>query len=219
MDRIREIILGSDQARTRLRRAETDRLRDILFGAQIEDYERRFADMRREIDRVSSDVRQVQERAAESEKGVLRRFELLELELRRVSDEIRRDQERQRGRDALFQQLGSQVRQHEEMIVTTGGSVLDLKRVQTNQDTDIRAAKAELIDNRDQLAQRTQSLRREIRESEDTLRADLHRIADRLEDQKTDRRALASMLIEIATRLETGNTVTDLLEGFSGAKE
>ena len=52
-----------------------------------------------------------------------------------------------------------------------------------------------------------------------TLKDDLRRLTDRLENQKTDRRALASMLIELATRLETGNTVTGLLEGFAGTKE
>jgi chromosome segregation ATPase len=219
LERVREIILGSDQARTRLRRAETDRLRDILFGAQIEDYERRLTDMRRELDRAGGDMRQVQERLAELEKSLTRRFETIDLELRRIADEMRREQERQRNRDALFQQLAAQVRQHEETIVGTAESVIELKRSSANHDADIRAGKAELIDARDQIEQRTQSLRREIRQSEDTLRAELRRLTDRLENQKTDRRALASMLIEIATRLETGNTVTGMLEGLSDPKE
>ncbi|NTW02779.1 MAG: hypothetical protein HGA19_16110 [Oscillochloris sp.] len=219
LDRVREIILGPDQTRTRLQRAETDRLRDILFGAQIEEYERRFADMRREQERTSSDLRQVQDRVVEFEKNLTRRFETLELEVRRFADELRREQDRQRSRDTLFQQLAAQMRQHEDTLVGTGASILDLKRSQSTHDADIRAEKAELIDIRDQIEQRTQSLRREIRSSEDVLRADLRRIADRLEDQKTDRRALASMLIELATRLETGNTVTDLLENLSGLKE
>jgi len=219
MERVREIILGSDQSRNRLKRAETDRLRDILFGAQIEDYERRLTDMRRDLDRASSDLRQLQERAAEFEKSVARRLDAIELEHRRVADEMRREQERQRSRDAQFQQLAAQVRQHEELIMGTGESVIDMKKTQAAHEADIRAGKAGQIDTRDQIEQRTQSLRREIRQSEDTLRAELRRLTDRLENQKTDRRALASMLIELATRLETGNTVTGLLEGFAGAKE
>jgi hypothetical protein len=43
LERVREIILGPDPLRQRLRHAEVDRLREILFGAQIEEYERRFA--------------------------------------------------------------------------------------------------------------------------------------------------------------------------------
>ncbi|MGB9754902.1 hypothetical protein [Roseiflexus castenholzii] len=72
---------------------------------------------------------------------------------------------------------------------------------------------------RDQIEQRAQALRREIRHTEDEVRAELRRIADRLEYQKTDRKALASMLIELAARLETGGTVTDLLEGLNTSKD
>ncbi|NTV64589.1 MAG: hypothetical protein HGA65_13800 [Oscillochloris sp.] len=216
---MREIILGPDQVRSRLRRAEVDRLRDILFGAQIEEYERRFTDLHREQERTGSDLRLLQDRFGEFEKALLRRFDALELETRRLSEELRREQERQRGRDVLFQQLAAQVRQHEETIVGSGASILDLKRTQTAHEAEIRATKTELIDTRDQIEQRSQNLRREIRSSEDAVRNELRRIADRLENQKTDRRALASMLTEIATRLETGNTVTDLLENLSGSKD
>jgi chromosome segregation ATPase len=219
LDRVREIILGPDQTRGRLRRAETDRLRDILFGAQIEDYERRFSDLRREAEHLKGDLSQAQERLAELEKSQLRRFDQLELDLRRVSDELGREQERQRGRDVLIQQIAAQVRQHEELITGTSASVVDLKKTQTNHELEIRSAKSDLVDVRDRIEQRSQALRRDIRHSEDTLRAELRRITDRLESQKTDRRALASMLIEIATRLETGNTVTGILEGLSDSKE
>lgn len=51
------------------------------------------------------------------------------------------------------------------------------------------------------------------------MRAELRRIADRLDYQKTDRKALASMLIELAARLETGSTVTNLLEGLNASKD
>ncbi|MBX0329622.1 hypothetical protein K2Z83_18285 [Oscillochloris sp. ZM17-4] len=219
LDRVREIILGPDQGRSRIKEAEADRLRSILFGAQIEDYERRFTDMRRDLDRAGGDLRQAQERIAELEKHTARRFETIELELRRLADEQRREQDRQRSRDAQIQQIATQVRQHEELIAGAGESLGDLKRSHASHDAAIRAGKAELIDARDQIEQRSQSLRREIRGTEDALRAELRRIADRLENQKTDRRALASMLLEIATRLETGSSVTGLLNGLSGAKE
>ena len=219
IDRVREIILGPDTARQRLRRAEADRLREIIFGAQMEEYERRFIDLRRESERMSIDLRQMQERAGEYEKGTARRVETLELELRKVSDELRREMERGRSRDALLQQLANQVRQHEETIVGAIEGVLDLRKSHALHEADIRSHKVGMIETRDQIEQRTQTIRREIRTTEDTLRAELRRFADRLEHQKTDRKALASMLTEIATRLETGNTVTGLLEGLSGSKD
>lgn len=219
LDRVREIILGPDATRQRLRGAEVDRLREILFGAQIEAYERQFTDLKRELERVSGDLREAHERIAEVEKGAARRTELLELNLRKLADEQRREAERQRSRDALVQQLLTQTRQHEETIVGVAESMLDLRKAHTTSEGDIHSGKAAISDTRDQLEQRTQALRRELRHSEDTLRAELRRIADRLEHQKTDRKALASMLIELATRLETGSTVTGLLEGLAGSKE
>lgn len=219
LERVREIILGAEQKRNGLKAAETDRLRTILFGAQIEDYERRIGDLRRDLDRLGGDMRQAQERIAELEKGASRRFDAVELDLRRLADDFRREQDRQRGRDTLFQQLAAQVRQHEATLAGTSDRVADLEKTQARHDGDLRAGKADQVDARDQLEQRAQALRREIRQSEDSLRAELRRLTDRLERQKTDRRALASMLTELATRLETGNTVTGLLEGFSDTKD
>ncbi len=48
------------------------------------------------------------------------------------------------------------------------------------------------------------------------MRNELRRVATRLSDQKTDRKALATMLMEVATRLETGSSVTGLLEDLTG---
>jgi chromosome segregation ATPase len=219
LDRVREIILGPDPMKQRMRRAESDRLRDILFGAQIEEYDRRFADMRRELELQSNHMREITERLGDLEKSIARRFETIELDVRTLSDDARREADRNRNRESLQQQLTSQVRQHEETIVSIGEGLLDLRKSHAMHEADIRGNKAGLIDTRDQLEQRTQVLRREIRSTEDSVRAELRRIADRLENQKTDRRALASMLIELATRLETGSNVTGLLEGLKSSKE
>lgn len=219
LDRVREIILGADASRQRIRGAEVDRLREILFGAQIEDYERRFVDLRRENERLAADLRAAHERTAEIEKAAQRRIEQIELTLRKLLDDQRRETERQRTRDAQAQQLLSQVRQHEETIVGVGEGLLDLRKAFAASEGEIHTTKSELIDARDQIEQRAQSLRRDLRTAEDSLRAELRRITDRLEHQKTDRKALASMLIEVATRLETGSSVTGLLEGLSGSRE
>ena len=59
----------------------------------------------------------------------------------------------------------------------------------------------------------------EVRQAEDGLTTELRRVADRLDDQKTDRKALAAMLMEMATRLETGSSVAGLLEGLTTPAE
>ncbi len=219
LERVRQIILGPDPLRQRLRNAEVDRLREILFGAQIEEYDRRFADLRREVQRITEDLNETRERLVDLEKAMTRRIETLELDIRKLSDDVRRESDRQRNREALMQQIATQARQHEDQIRASGETLLELRKVQTAHDSELRSIRAGMIDTRDQIEQRAQALRRDIRHTEDELRAELRRIADRLEYQKTDRKALASMLIELATRLETGSTVTDLLEGLNVSKD
>jgi chromosome segregation ATPase len=219
MNRVRELILGPDALRQRLQAAEVDRLRGILFGAQIEEYERRFTDMKREIGRIASEFDEARERLNTLEKTVLRRMDTLELEVRKLTDELSHERERQRRQETLVQKLSVQVRQNEETLQEAGNNIRDLHKTQTSSDTSVRSIRADLIDVRDQIEERGQVLRREFRQTEDDLRAELHRFADRLEDQKTDRKALASMLIEVATRLETGNNISGLLEGLKQSKE
>lgn len=61
LERVRKIILGPDLARQRIKGAEVDRLRQVIFGEQMEGYERRFADVGREMERILSDLRVVQD--------------------------------------------------------------------------------------------------------------------------------------------------------------
>ena len=215
IDQVREIILGPDAAQRRMGKAEADRLREIIFGAQMEDYERRFSDLQREMDRVLDDLRQVQDSVSDFEKTQTKRIEALEREIRRDNDELRREVERLRAMDARLQQLLTQVRQQEMLSGRLLDDTGELTKTLTQQERDLTALKATVGDHRDQRERKLDVLKREIRQSEDGLRAELRRAADRLGDQKTDRKALAAMLMEIATRLETGSTVTGLLEGLT----
>ena len=65
LDRVRDIIMGPDRVRLSVRKAEADRLRDVIFGPQMEEYERRFTDLQREMERVLSDFRHVRESVSE----------------------------------------------------------------------------------------------------------------------------------------------------------
>jgi len=217
LTRVREIILG--EAAWRPGKAEVDRLREIIFGAQMEEYERRFADLRREMERVLSDLRLVRDSVGEFEKAQTKQMETLEREVHRVSDELRRDVERLGAREALLQQLLTQMRQQEGMIQSLSENVTRLREALASQERDLRALKTAGSEQREQQERKLDALKRELREAEDNLRAELRRIGDRLDDQKTDRRALAAMLMEVATRLETGTTVSGLLEELTSSTE
>ncbi len=215
LDQVREIILGPDTVRQRLRKPEVDRLREIIFGAQMEEYERRFADLHREMERLVGDLRQVQDGVGEFEQAQTKRLEALEREMRRATDELRREVDRLRAQEPLLQQILTQARQQEMMSQTLSDQIGELRKIVTQQGSDLTALRNTVSEHRDQRERKLDALKRELRGAEDSLRAELRRVADRLDDQKTDRKALAAMLMEIATRLETGSSMTGLLGGLT----
>lgn len=221
LNRVRELILGEDSTQQRLGQSEVDRLREIIFGSHIEEYERRFADTRREQERILADLRLMQDSVGEFEKAQMKRFEGLQQELHRTSDELqhemRRLNEQLRNREALLQQLLNQARQQEMMRQELTSNAKELHKAMAQQERDFKVFRTNVDDTRDQYERKLDALKQEVRQAEDDLRDELRRVTDRLDYQKTDRKALAAMLMEIATRLETGSTVTGLLEDLSNA--
>ncbi|MDM8526813.1 hypothetical protein QUF58_01265 [Anaerolineales bacterium HSG24] len=221
LDRVRELILGSDsttetsQAAPRMRKTEVDRLREILFGAQMQDYERRFIDIRREIERTMSDMRVIQDRVGEFEKNQAKQIEGLERQLRQSHDETKRELERLRNQETMVQQLANQSRQQDMLTQGLSKKGTEVTAALSKQERDLRSIRNTMNEQREQFERKLNTLKREARQGEDGLWAEIRRVADQLGDQKTDRKALSGMLMEIATRLETGSSVTGLLEGLS----
>lgn len=231
LERVREIILGQRgeperivateprDAVPQIQRAEVDRLRDLLMGPQMEDYDRRFSDSRREQERVLGDLRRIQERTLEQERAVERRHAALDGDIRRAIDELRSEQERQRQRDTSVRQMLAGQTQVEQVTQTLAGQVEELRTLLNRQGEELRTLRASLLDRQETHERAVQVLWREVRAAHDDLRTDLHRIADRIDGQKVDRKALAGMLIEVATRLETGRPVTSLLGELATGQE
>lgn len=214
LQRVREIILGDKAVRPQT--PEVERLRDILFGPQMEEYERRFADLRRELERLASDIRALQDRLSETERTQTKRMDALESEVRRVADELKRDITRLNARETLLNQALSRLQQVEGTTQEHIQHISELRDTLSLHERDMRTLKNEAAQYREQYERKLETLKRESRQAEDDLRAELRRVATRLGDQKTDRKALATMLMEIATRLETGSSVTGLLEDLTG---
>lgn len=219
LNRVRELIVGPDILQQRLRGAEADRIREIIFGGQMQEYERRFTDLQREMERVLTDLRQVQDGMSEFEKNQTKRIETLERETRQTDDELRREVDRLRSQEATLQQLLTQVRQQEMLTQGAQESTIELRKAVSQQEQDLRALRTTVNENRDQRERKIDAVKREVRQGEDELLAELRRVTDRLDKQKTDRKALAGMLMEIATRLETGSSVSGLLEGLTNTSQ
>lgn len=213
--RVREIILGSDITSQRLQGAEVDRLRQVIFGPQMEEYERRFADVQREIERVGNDLRLVQDTVSDFEKRQTKRLDALEREMRRANDEMQREIERLKNREGIIQRLLTRAQQQEMTNQRTAEQTQEAQERSGQLERDLRMLRGTLTDYQEQQTRKLDGLRREIRQAEDNLRSELRRITDRLNDQKTDRKALSAMLMEVATRLETDNSMTGLLEDLN----
>lgn len=219
LDRVRDIIMGPDRVRLSVRKAEADRLRDVIFGPQMEEYERRFTDLQREIERVLSDFRHVRESVSEYQKEQTKRIEALERETRRTGDELGREVDRLRAQSPTLQQLVTQTRQQQMLSQGLADETTELRKTVSQQEQDLRSLRTTVNQYHDQHDRSLDALKREVRQAEDGLTAELRRVADRLDDQKTDRKALAAMLMEMATRLETGSSVAGLLEGLTTPAE
>lgn len=156
-----------------------DKVRDILFGAQARDADRRFARLEERIAKETTDLKDdVRKRIGALEQFVKREFESFaerfkaEHEARSDADkELSRDlRESSKGYDKKFSQLDDHI-----------------ARVQ-------RELRQQLLDTHQKVSD-------EIRQQAQDLLARLVRESSELKNDKLDRAALAATLTEIALRL------------------
>jgi len=111
------------------RAQEVDRIRDIIFGSQMRDYEGRFQAVQRDIERLQRDIDRLNERLAEQESSHNKEIGDLRQEMRRADDALRDELRESAQRltsdkvdrialGELFIELGRQVK--------AGGSLTDM---------------------------------------------------------------------------------------------
>jgi hypothetical protein len=156
-----------------------DKIRDILFGTHMREYDSRFSRIEDSFAKESAALRDaVQKRMDSLETFLKKELESLETRLRTEREE-RSAVDRQSSRD--FQELGDSLR----------------KRIGEVEDRAIAGQK----DVREHLLTQSQQLRDEIHAKFEEVAALLDRKYNQLHSNKTDRSALASMLTEMALRL------------------
>lgn len=194
--------MAKDQKRTRRRRpaqadamaglaasgGNVDKIRDILFGAQMRDYNRRFARLEETVERSLADLRSdVDGRLQALE--TFTRSELTALDERlRAEGAARTDDSRR-----LTRELESTERALQQRLGELGD----------------RTSRAEQS-LRQQLLELTRSLRGELREQHGNLTRDLDSAIETLTSDKVDRAGLAGLFSEIALRLDDGQFDFDL---------
>ncbi len=70
---------------------EVDRIREIIFGPQMRDYEERFQAVRRDLERLQQELDRLSERLAGQDSEQSKKLERLRKESREADEALRRD--------------------------------------------------------------------------------------------------------------------------------
>lgn len=156
-----------------------DQIRDIIFGAQMRDYDRRFAQLEERLLKDSSDLREeLRQRYASLEEYIRRELDALS---ERVTGE-------QRARTGQVQELAG-----------------TLENVHRSTDRRFQEAGEEIgrtqRDLRGELARHAANFAEELNRRAAELGGALKREADELHTRKADRAALGALFAEMAARL------------------
>jgi DNA anti-recombination protein RmuC len=156
-----------------------DQIRDIIFGAQMRDYEQRFARLEERLLKASADLRD----------DVAKRLQTLEQYIKKETEALGTDlKAEQKTRGAELRALGAEL-------------------ADSDKGTDQRFAKLEDVVTKGQrelrglLLDQSKSLAEEIQRRHGELSTALKQESSELRGSKTDRAALAGMLAEMAKRL------------------
>ena len=156
-----------------------DKIREIIFGGHMRDYDKRFTRLEARLVKEGADLRD----------DTKRRFEVLEMFIKREFEALaERLQTEQRHREESAQSLSRSL--------TETGQALEAKLVQFDE-TSARGQR----DLRTQILDQSRSLSEEIRQKHAEMSSALEREVADLNHEKPSRSHLASMFSELAARL------------------
>src|ERR1043166_6353652 len=156
-----------------------DKIREIIFGGHMRDYDKRFTRLEARLIKEAADLRD----------DTKRRFEVLETFIKREFEALsERLQTEQRNREEAVQSLSH--------TLTETGQTLEAKLLQFDESS----ARAQR-DLRTQILDQSRNLSEEIRLKHAEMSSALEREVAELNDDKPSRSHLASMFNELAARL------------------
>ena len=156
-----------------------DKIRDILFGGQMRDYERKFSRLEERLSKESAELRAETTRLFESLENFVKK------EIEALAERLQAEQQ---SRETAVQSVSGELRET--------GKALEVK-IQQSVD---RAMRAE-SDLRQQILDQSKSLVEEMRKKHEELSENVDRDLAELNHQKTDRASLSAMFSEFSMRL------------------
>lgn len=190
-----------------------ERIRDIIFGPKMRDYEQRFDALVRDLGRLQAELDNLTEQLTAKDAAQSKSLQALRQELRQADGELRGEIKAESAR--LAGQLADQN--------TVQTNALNAARQQLEQSDDnlhatfkagIEQANCAMADH--EAAQKTalQSLRQELRKADADLREEFRQVMQRLTDDKTDRSTLGELFVELGNHIKSGGNLADLLQGL-----
>lgn len=156
-----------------------DKIREILFGGQMRDYDKRFARLEERLLKESAELRE----------GSRRSIEALEMFVKNEFAALaNRLQTEQQSREGSVQGVS---RELHEAIKSVDSKLTQFHNQTTETQRDLRQ----------QLLDQSKSLNEEIRRKHDDVSATLERELAALNHEKTDRASLSALFTELALRL------------------
>jgi chromosome segregation ATPase len=70
---------------------EVDRIRDIIFGPQMRDYDQRFETVQRDLDRLRQEIDRLSEQLADQDSSQSKKLQALHQEMRQADDDLRNE--------------------------------------------------------------------------------------------------------------------------------
>jgi DNA anti-recombination protein RmuC len=156
-----------------------DKIRDILFGAQMREYDRRFTRLEDRLIKEAGELREDTRQRFDTLEGYIKS------EFTALSDRLKAEN---RQRDEMGTELNTRLQE----------SSKTLERKLTELD-ELTAQNQQVL--RQQMLEQAKTLNEELRRKYDELAQALAREADSLRHDKTDRAALADLFTELALRL------------------
>jgi hypothetical protein len=153
-----------------------EKIRDLLFGNQMQDYERRFSTLEERFQHKLKDVEVEAGRSLGALEATIKK------QLESVANQFREEKDLRADGDKELERL---LREHTQALE---------KRLSQMSDQLARMER----DVTDRLAHETQALREEIKRRNDDTRSAIERMFSELSSVKTDRNLLAGLFVEIA---------------------
>ncbi len=159
--------------------ANVDKIRDILFGGQMRDYEKRFAALEKRLaDSIDRTARDMEKRIERLDTFTRREFEKLGEQLKAERKE----------RAAEGKKSSSELSEYADQVE---GWFAEVEQRLSEETKDIRES----------LHEQATDLTVQLRKTQDALQEELSRETGELADQKVAREDLAALLTEVALRL------------------